>query len=258
MKFGLIGTNISYSISPFIHTFLLDAYGIEAGYELIDIPDEKQLKAFLHSQRSNYRGLNVTIPYKQMILTCYNDVQLSAEVQAIGSTNCLDIQTDHVFLHNTDAYGFIQPLLQYTQHHNKKTLILGNGGAMKAVYYALKQTYPTMMIDVVARTPRNQELTYTDLTPKMIDCYGLIVNTTPVSPYQFKQLKTDTILYDLNYRIERCQFLNQHPDTIHINGITMLVYQAVRSFEIWHQCDVDQLIIDKLFKEIEVEYGIKQ
>lgn len=257
MQFGLVGSQISYSLSPFIHTFLLEYYNVEATYVCIDIPLER-FDADIQSELLKYRGVNVTIPYKQHIMSHYKNACMSNEVSAIGVTNCIDIQENQITLHNTDIYGFIQPLLKYTRHRHKKTLILGSGGAMKAAHYALATTYPQMEIKVVSRNPKLDEISYDLLAEIDIENYGLIINTTPISPYQFKDLAPETILYDLNYRDEKCQFLHLHPDTIHINGIAMLVYQAVRSFEIWNKCKVESSIIENLFKEIEVQYGIKQ
>lgn len=259
MKFALIGSKISYTLSPFIHHFLLQEHNIDGEYDCIDITPD-QLSGLLTHQIHQYRGINVTTPFKENIIQHFEHAVTSPETNIIQAVNCIHIEPNQMItLYNTDVYGFIQPLLKYSCHINKKALILGNGGAMKAVKYALNKEYPKMDIHVAARNKHNgYEILYDNLTQLNFTEYGLIINTTPISPYQFHDLDNETILYDLNYRIEKCQFLREHPNTIHINGIAMLVYQAVQSFEIWNNCHVKQSTIEKLFKEIEVEYGIKQ
>lgn len=258
MKLGLLGSQISYSLSPVIHQFLLSEHQIDGEYTCIDISPTDFGKETI-AQLSTYKGLNVTIPYKEKIQSFYQDAIYSKEAQSIQAVNCIHYEKDHITFHNTDAYGFIQPLLEHTHHRQKKALILGNGGAMKAVKYALENEYPQMEMHIVGRNKHHEEeILYSDIQKLCLSEYGLIVNTTPINPYQFSKLNNNTILYDLNYRNEKCQFLFDHPNTIHINGIAMLVYQAIRSFEIWNGCQVSNKIIQKLFKEIEVQYGIKQ
>lgn len=257
MQFALLGSSISYSLSPFIHQFLLHHHKIIGEYTIIDILPSDLSTDFLE-KISPYTGLNITIPYKEEVLKYFSSSCYSPEVCEIQAANCIDFTGNTAVLHNTDAYGFIQPLRLYTSHEQKKVLILGNGGAMKAIRYALYAQYPEIEITVAARNQHTAaEIQYSDIGDLNISEYGLIINTTPVSPYQFTTLSEQTILYDLNYRDENCMFLHNHPNTIHINGITMLVYQAVKSFEIWHKCHVKKTLIDTLFKEIEVHYGIK-
>lgn len=257
MKLGLIGRDISYSLSPFIHTFLLKKMNVSGRYELIDLSESE----FLNLTENNlnaYTGLNITIPYKTEIIEKLINPTLTETVLKMQATNCLHIQNDNVTCYNTDGYGFIQPLLQRKDFSPKKVLILGTGGAMKAVKLALEETYPSCHIQIASRKPTKTQIAYCDLALQDTSQFDLIVNTTPVCPYQFSNLKQDVILYDLNYRDEKCQFLHLHPQTEHINGIAMLVYQAIKSFEIWNDCIVNSEIIKQLFTEIEVHYGIKQ
>lgn len=257
MKLGLIGNNISYSLSPFIHTFLLNHMHVSGTYELIDLSELEFAKLTIATLKS-YDGLNVTIPYKTEIIEKFTNPRLTETVLKMQAANCLHIQNDNVTCYNTDGYGFIQPLLQRKDFSPKQVLILGTGGAMKAVKLALEETYPSCHIQIASRKPTKTQIAYCDLAIQDTSQFDLIVNTTPVCPYQFSNLKQDVILYDLNYRDEKCQFLHLHPQAEHINGITMLVYQAIKSFEIWNDCIVNSEIIRQLFTEIEVNYGIKQ
>lgn len=257
MKFGLVGAQIAYSLSPFIHQFLLDAHQIQGTYQTLDMqPDRLEMEESIRELKT-YNGLNITIPYKETMLELFPQAVLSEEVKAIQAVNCIHIQQHEMTFHNTDYYGFLQPLSDY-QIQGTTAIILGNGGGMKAVKYALEQAYPTLKIIVAARNQHNgYETLYTDLNRIDTNTIGLVVNTTPVSPYQWNNLSDNTIVYDLNYRLEKCQILFDHPNTIHITGLRMLVYQAIRSFEIWNQCHVTQSTIERLFKGIEVQYGIK-
>lgn len=257
MQYGLIGEQISYSLSPFIHRFLFKKYQIDATYETLDM-DCAMFTDKIEDIRSAYRGVNVTIPYKKSIQHHFPNALWSQEASAIGAVNCVRFEEDQVLFYNTDSYGFIQPLLGRHINEEKKMLILGNGGAMQAVFYALKNQYRHTQIDICARHPKSGQMSFEQLDQFDHTDYSLIVNTTPVSPYVFNKLDQSVILYDLNYRVETCHFLHKHQQYTHINGIEMLVYQAVKSFEIWNKCNVKQSIILELFAEIEVHYGIKQ
>lgn len=254
MKLGLIGQNISYSLSPFIHRFLLTHLQLPGSYDLIDLETLDTFPNIL----SNYDGLNITIPYKSSILERLPQASLDPLVAQVKATNCLHISGNTIACYNTDGYGFLQPLYTIEGFTPKQILILGAGGAMKAIYATLQEAYPEAQITIASRRPSNQYISYTDLENQDTHIYDLIINTTPVNPFHFTSLKEDVILYDLNYRLEKCHFLHAHPNTTQINGIGMLVYQAVKSFELWHSISIDREIVQNLFTEIEVQYGIKQ
>ena len=193
-------------------------------------------------------GLNVTIPYKQLIIPYLND--LSEEAQAIGAVNVIRITRNGNKVHlkgfNSDVIGFaksIQPLLE---PHHKKALILGcTGGASKAVRYGL-ETKLNLEVKGVSRRPSESNITYKDVTPELLEEYTVIVNCTPSGMYPhvnecpelpYEALTSKHLLYDLIYNPEETLFLQkgaQQGAKIK-NGMEMLLLQAIASWEIWNR-----------------------
>ena len=240
-KFGLIGKNISYSFSRKFFQEKFNQLQIDATYENFDLQHIEELKLVLQKNKG-LNGLNVTIPYKESILPFLDE--LSPEAQQIQAVNTIKISNNQLVGYNTDAFGFMKSLFPILEKQHTHALILGTGGASKAVANALK----SMGIEYrfVSRNPQQQDLAYADLDETIIQEHQLIINCTPVGthpkvkespalPYQF--LESSHLLYDLVYNPPITEFLAKgkiRGCSIY-NGKKMLEYQAERAWQIWNE-----------------------
>jgi shikimate dehydrogenase len=195
------------------------------------------------------RGFNVTIPYKQDILKFLHEIDLSAE--GIGAVNCVKVSRnpempDEYTLkgYNTDVYGFEQSLLNFVNDISKinKAIVLGNGGAAKAIKYVLKK-YGVEII-TVTRQVLEDCICYEDLSREIVESSQLLVNCTPVGmypnikdvlPIPFEYLNNTHYCYDLIYLPEETSFLRESKQGASIkNGLEMLHLQAQQSWKIWN------------------------
>ena len=242
LTYGLLGKNISYSFSKTYFTQKFkDLQLHNCQYLNYDLQDISQLKAIL-KENKNLKGLNVTIPYKQEI-TPFLDT-ISDEAKHIGAVNTVKIVGGKLMGFNTDIYGFETSLKSITNETNGLALILGTGGASKAVHFVLQK----LGFDVVfvSRKPmKENSITYTDLTKELVESARLIINCTPLGtfpnineypniPYQY--LHKNQVLFDLVYNPPLTQFLirGQEKGTLIKNGYDMLIFQAERSWDIWN------------------------
>lgn len=243
-KYGLIGYPLghSFSISYFNEKFQNE--GIDAIYENYEIPTIEILSEILDSN-PELKGLNVTIPYKQQVLKYLDSV--SPEAKAIGAVNVIRVVHDGAKTRlkgfNSDVIGFTKSIEAVIEPCHKKALILGTGGASKAVNFGLQSLGLETLF--VSRTPREGAIGYEDITPEMIKEYNAIVNCTPVGMYPhadecpnlpYFAMDTHTLLYDLIYNPDETLFLRrgkEHGATI-VNGLEMLLLQAFASWEFWN------------------------
>lgn len=243
-KYGLIGYPLghSFSIGYFNEKFANE--GIDAKYINFEIPSIKTLKEVLASN-PELRGLNVTIPYKQQVIP-YLD-SLSPEAKAIGAVNVIRVthqgKKTRLKGFNSDVIGFtksIEPLISY---NHKKALILGTGGASKAINYGLKSLGLETLF--VSRTKKPNCITYEEVTPLLLEEYKVIVNCTPVGMYPhvdecpelpYEAMDNQTLLYDLLYNPDETLFMKRGKaqGAIVKNGLEMLLLQAFASWEFWN------------------------
>lgn len=239
--FGLIGKNISYSFSRTYFTEKFKKENIDAKYYNFDLEEINQFRDVI-KEMPNLQGLNVTIPYKQEIITFLDD--LAPEAKEIGAVNTIKVNGNRLIGYNTDYIGFsesIQPLLK--SHHNK-ALILGTGGASKAIAYALKKL--GIEYKFVSRSSGKGKLGYDDLSEEIIKDHNIIINTTPVGTFPdveeypkfpVKYLTKNHLVYDLIYNPEITQLLalaKKQGATIK-NGLKMLELQAESAWNIWNE-----------------------
>ena len=247
-KYGLIGYPLghSFSISYFNEKFAHEH--INAKYINFEIPSIDGLTEIL-DRNPELRGLNVTIPYKEQVIKFLDAI--SPEAEAIGAVNVIRVthKGDKVFLKgfNSDVIGFtrsIEPLLEPAQ---KKALILGTGGASKAINFGLKSL--NMQTIFVSRTKHgNGFITYAEVTAELIKEYNVVVNCTPVGMYPhadecpqlpYEAMDTHTLLYDLIYNPDETLFLKRGREqgaTVK-NVLEMLLLQAFASWEFWNRKD---------------------
>jgi shikimate dehydrogenase len=240
--YGLLGKNISYSFSKkyFTQKFK-DLKRDNCQYLNFDLQDINQLPKLLKKQK-NLKGFNITIPYKKAIFPFLE--RLSDEAKAIGAVNTVKIENGKLIGFNTDAFGFEKSLLSVCDEKGGLALILGTGGASMAVNYVLlKRGFKVVF---VSRKPKNNsEISYDNLTEELMSKAKLIVNCTPLGthpktesspdiPYQY--LHKNQVLFDLVYNPSQTIFLSKGLERgAHIkNGYDMLVFQAEKSWEIWH------------------------
>jgi|TARA_B110000977_G_scaffold198598_1_gene283794 shikimate dehydrogenase len=242
--FGLLGKNISYSFSRgyFAKKFeVLDLKKHE--YRNFDIQDIADFPSIIEKELF-LKGMNVTIPYKEEIIQ-HLDI-LDKTAKEIGAVNTIKFtKRGNLKGYNTDVVGFENSILPYLKTHHKFALILGTGGASKAVAYALKKN--EIQYKFVSRNPFGKEqISYEDLTKDVLSKHHIIVNCTPIGtspdihlspniPYQF--LTAQHLLFDLIYNPEISAFLSKGKEkgASIKNGYEMLEMQAEESWRIWNE-----------------------
>ena len=245
-KYGLIGFPLghSFSISYFNQKFTDE--GINAKYENFEISSITQLQEVL-DLNPNLRGLNVTIPYKEKVIEYLDSV--TPEAQAIGAVNVIRVTHEgkkvHLKGYNSDVIGFTQSIeAMLDKKWHKKALILGTGGASKAVNYGLKSL--GLETVYVSRYQRPGTIQYESITPEVVKEYNVIVNCTPVGmyphteecpPLPYEAMDRHTILYDLIYNPDETLFMKRGREygAEVKNGLEMLLLQAFASWEFWHE-----------------------
>ncbi|HEV2478830.1 MAG TPA: shikimate dehydrogenase [Puia sp.] len=240
-RYGLIGYPLSHSFSQRYFTEKFEREGItDCTYSNFSLASIDELAAVLADPE--LRGLNVTIPYKQQVLPFLT--AKSPVVESIGACNCIRIDGAERTGHNTDVVGFERSLVKKLGDHHQQALVLGTGGASKAVEWVLDQL--GIAYRMVSRSPRPDtgDLGYDDLDAGLVACYTLIVNTTPVGmypkvddypPLPYEGVGPRHYLYDLVYNPERTQFLQRGAarGAVVENGHEMLLLQAEESWRIW-------------------------
>lgn len=244
-KFGLIGYPLSHSFSKKFFTQKFESEGIQdCEYELYPIETIDSLNQLL-LDTPDLEGLNVTIPYKLEVLPFLSEIDEAARI--IGAVNCVKIAGNgpNVNLkgYNTDAYGFEESLKPLLEPGHQKALILGDGGAAKAVKYVLNKLNISFLI--VTRSPTDSSILYEDITEEILSKYTIIINTTPLGmspnvisspdlPYHY--LTAAHLVYDLVYNPEETAFLNKAKiqEARIKNGLEMLYLQAERSWYLWN------------------------
>lgn len=243
-KYGLIGYPLGHSFSKSYFNEKFENEGINAEYINFEIPTLDSLPEILASN-PELKGLNVTIPYKEKVISYLDSI--SPEARAIGAVNV--IRVDHkgndTYLKgfNSDVIGFTKSIEPLLERFHKKALILGTGGASKAINSGLKSLGLETVF--VSRFERPGTIQYSQITPDIIQEYNVIVNCTPCGMYPhidecpqlpYEAMTSKNILYDLLYNPDETLFMKkgaQHGATVK-NGLEMLLLQAFASWEFWH------------------------
>ncbi|TXJ27678.1 MAG: shikimate dehydrogenase [Chitinophagaceae bacterium] len=240
--YGLIGYPLSHSFSKKYFTEKFEREGLkDYQYELFPVSSIEELPQLLE-QHPELCGLNVTIPYKEQVLSyLHSENEL---VKAIRACNCIDIRNGKLKGYNTDVIGFERSLLEQWQPHHKKALILGTGGVSKAVQYIMQKM--GLAYRYVSRKPGVHNYSYEQLTPAIMQEYTLIVNTTPLGmypnvteapPIPYEALTPRHYLFDMVYNPDKTLFLKmgEEKGAAIKNGADMLKIQADESWEIWNK-----------------------
>lgn len=243
-KYGLIGYPLghSFSVSFFNEKFANEK--INARYINFEIPQIEDLPEILASN-PELKGLNVTIPYKQKVIS-YLD-ELSSEARSIGAVNVIRVthKGKGIILKgfNSDVIGFTRSIEPMLESIHKKALILGTGGASRAIEYGLKSLGLETLF--VSRNKKEGCITYEEVTPQIVKDYNVIVNCTPLGMYPksdtcpqlpYEAMDSHTILYDLIYNPDETLFLKKGAEhgASTKNGLEMLLLQAFASWEFWN------------------------
>lgn len=241
--FGLLGRDISYSFSRGYFSKKFTQLNLENhNYVNFDLPRIEDFPSILEDNEG-VRGINVTIPYKEEVMPYLDKIDKTAK--EIGAVNTIKItKRGNLKGYNSDVVGFEKSIKPLLKKHHKKALILGTGGASKAIAYALKRN--GIKYKFVSRNPEGKkQISYNVLSQEIIEDYTVIVNSTPLGtspdidkcpaiPYQF--LTSKHLLYDLIYNPEVSKFLSNGKEkgAIIKNGYEMLELQAEESWRIWN------------------------
>ena len=241
-RFGLVGRNISYSFSAsYFKQKFEKANLVNYSYTNFDIEAVSQLPEILQNT-TKLKGLNVTIPYKEEVIPLLDSISKTAKI--IGAVNTIVITKKGTKGYNTDHYGFRKALKPLLEPHHKKALILGTGGASKAIAYALRKL--KIEYDFVSRTATDVIYAYEDLNAEIFEDYQIIINTTPLGtfpnitecpPINYSLFTPEHIAFDLVYNPEETEFMKRAAahGAVTKNGYDMLVHQAEKAWEIWNR-----------------------
>ncbi len=239
MKYALIGKSLSHSFSQkyFTDKFLREE--IPASYHNLEISKKSDLTSLL---AMDFDGFNVTMPYKEVILDYLDEVSPAAF--EVGAVNTIQVKEGKLIGHNTDVFGFQQMIKPFFESQHERALIIGTGGASKAVAYVLENLGVSVVY--LSRQPKlANEFGYDDLNENMVKFNGIIVNTTPVGMFPavdncielpFEALTDRHLVVDLIYNPEETVFLRKAREqgAKTINGLTMLHQQAELAWKIWN------------------------
>ena len=243
-KYGLIGYPLghSFSISYFNEKFENEHINAEyINFEMPSIDDFLEVLAM----NPELKGLNVTIPYKEKVMQFLD--QVSPEARAIGAVNVIKVETKggktQLLGFNSDVIGFTESIKPMLMPYHKKALVLGTGGASKAIAYSLKQLGVDPVF--VSRYQRPGTIQYETITPEVVKEYNVIVNCTPCGMFPhsdqcpnlpYEAMDNHTILYDLIYNPDKTLFMRKGAKygAKVKNGLEMLLLQAFASWEFWN------------------------
>ncbi|MDR2533078.1 MAG: shikimate dehydrogenase [Oscillospiraceae bacterium] len=241
-KYGLIGFPLGHSLSPFIHGEIFKRNGFDCGYSLYEIRhDELESK---HELLSSLAGFNVTIPLKELIIPYCERLDESAVFGKLGAVNCVKEKTGY----NTDVFGFQKSVEALGADLNSRICLLGYGGAGKMIAHEVEKAGGKLII--VTR----------ENIKKLKGEFDLLINSTPVgmypnvdvSPIDFTGVSVKFVL-DLIYNPAKTKFLSlaKQKDSKIMNGVTMLVWQAIKSHEIWYGGKVSDKDAAEIIKAVE-------
>ena len=244
-KYGLIGFPLGHSFSKNYFNEKFANEHINAEYINFEISDISQLKNILNLH-PDLKGLNVTIPYKQQIIPLLDEI--TPEAKAIGAVNVVRVRRDgrnfHLKGFNSDVVGFTQSIQSLLEPSHKHALVLGTGGAARAVAYGLQSL--GVKPQYVSRAKKHGCITYEQVTPEIIHTHRVIVNCTPLGMYPhtdacppllYDAMDNHTLLYDLIYNPDQTLFMRkgqEHGATVK-NGLEMLLLQAFASWQMWKE-----------------------
>ncbi|MEO6732060.1 MAG: shikimate dehydrogenase [Ferruginibacter sp.] len=241
--YGLIGYPLGHSFSKQYFTEKFKREGLtDCFFEAFSIPSINDFPSII-TANPTLKGLGVTIPYKEQVLQFVDE--LSDEVKHIGATNSIKISGEKLIAYNTDIIGFQQSFSRMLKPNHKKALVLGTGGASKAVQYVLIKSGIDFLVVTRNEVSKEGFIQYFNIDQKIISEYNIIINCTPVGMFPhdsvapnipYHLLSSEHYLYDLVYKPAKTLFMQKgeaNGATVQ-NGYDMLLIQAEVSWEIWN------------------------
>ncbi|MCK5781587.1 MAG: shikimate dehydrogenase [Flavobacteriales bacterium] len=241
-EYGLIGRNISYSFSEGYFSDKFKKLGIsDCSYSTFDLSDISELKKLLKS-KSDLKGFNITIPYKEEVIEFLDEIDESAK--SIKAVNTVKIVDGKLIGYNTDTFGFRTSIKPFFEPQHRKALILGTGGAAKAIAFVLEQLGVSYLY--VSRNPKSDnEVSYSELTKEAIANFPFIINCSPIGTFPnvdiapeipYEGIGDKHLLYDLVYNPKESLFLKKGKEmgAATVNGLSMLYHQAEEAWRIWN------------------------
>lgn len=241
IRYGLIGKPLSHSFSQRYFTEKFEREGLhDHRYDLFELDSADEVRALVRDT-PGLRGLNVTIPFKQAVMPLLDAIDPLAA--AVGAVNTIRIDGEKLIGHNTDVEGFRQTLIPLLQGKKPRALVLGSGGASRAVAFVLKER--GIKFRVVSRSRERGDMTYDLVEPIVVDVCTLLINTTPLGmypevdalpPIPYKAIGSKHVLIDLVYNPTETAFLHEGKQrgAVIANGLEMLHAQAEASWGIWN------------------------
>lgn len=238
--YGLVGFPLGHSFSRRYFSGIFEREKIRAEYVNFELPSISGLPGLIAST-PGLKGFNVTIPYKQAVIPYLDRIDRQAD--AIGAVNVVKVEPDGTLTgYNSDIDGFVGSIRRMLDGRDKKALVLGTGGASRAVLAGLGHL--GLSVSTVSRRPGKGDMTYADLTPEIISRHKVIVNATPVGMYPnvdacpeipYEALDSEHVCFDLVYNPSETLFMKKAAEkgAKVKNGYEMLILQAERAREIW-------------------------
>lgn len=243
-QYGIIGKSLLHSFSKSYFEDKFKQLGLsDHSYELFEIPSIEVIKTVI-SEHKTLRGFNVTIPYKEAIIPFLDE--LAGDAKEISAVNCVKIIEGKCIGYNTDYYGFAQSIKPFLDTNHERALILGTGGASKAIAYALKKVGVEIYFVTSSATKKtNNTFFYSELNEHVMNAFKLVVNTTPLGTFPnveeapalpYHLFTEQHLAYDLVYNPSETLFLKRAKEkgSLVVNGLSMLQLQAEKSWEIWN------------------------
>lgn len=263
-KFGLLGEKLKHSFSKEIHELFYKYNNFNYEYELIEKKEEEILDLLENIRNKKYNGINITIPYKVEIIKCLDEI--SEEAKKIGAVNTIKLKNEKLIGYNTDYYGFLKTL-QYNNIdiNNSKALILGTGGAAKSVYNVLIDNNAEKIFLATLKENNNFKRRKCDRIIKYAEIpniknVDIVVNCTPVGmypefdncPLEDKYIIESKYLIDLIYNPIETVLMKKYKlkGSKVINGLLMLIVQAIKSEEIWNDDEYSEEIYDYIYENL--------
>jgi len=252
--YALIGNPVRHSLSPAIHNALFQKYNVNGVYLAFEILDSKEMKDLVMSSRAFIRGFNITMPYKREVMGFLDEISEEAEV--IGALNTVVNSNGRLIGYNTDGFGAFKALERETTMNNRKILLLGAGGAGRAIACSLSKSNEVVVLNRSVEKAKDLEgfgLKGDVLDKKNLESYmgwaDILINATSVGMNEPKSivpkdlLDDKHIVLDIVYSPLKTRLLKEAEEKgcKVIDGLWMLIYQGARSFELWTgiQPDVD-------------------
>ncbi|STO31199.1 Shikimate dehydrogenase [Fusobacterium necrogenes] len=262
-KYGLVGKKLGHSLSPEIHNYIFDKLGVEAEYSLYEIEDGKDILKLM--KEKGIKGFNITIPYKEIVMSQLDFI--SEEAEKIGAVNLVKIKNGKSYGYNSDYYGVIEMLEKHgVKVKGKICYVLGSGGASKSVIVALHDlgakeiVVVTRDVESKRRELKNRFRNIEVVSYENIIGGDIVVNTTPLgmypnidsSPLDEEILKRFDIAVDVVYNPKTTKFLQlaKNCSLKCVDGVSMLVGQAIKSDELWEGIEVDRDTRDEVEKRV--------